>query len=162
MKASTLDAAASSDGGGLELGGTAGAAGAGAAAGAVGGGSTADSAAGGTIASAGAADSTPRNSTGLQAGASGGGGGGASARGGGGAAPSARTDATAKRAERMFRLNLRNAEGGDPVAQLEVGKAYLDGVGCDVDVEKGRSWLQQAAQQGVNSAVSRLEALEIS
>ena len=62
----------------------------------------------------------------------------------------------------MFKLNLRNAENGDPVAQLEVGKAYLDGKGVEVDEAKGRAYLQQAAQQGVKQATSRLEALEIS
>ena len=36
----------------------------------------------------------------------------------------------AARAARMFKLNLRNAENGDPVAQLEVGKAYLEGRGA--------------------------------
>ncbi len=61
----------------------------------------------------------------------------------------------------MFKLNLRNAEQGDPVAQLEVGKAYADGKGVPQDVQKGREWLQQAAQQGVNAAVVRLEALSI-
>ena len=62
----------------------------------------------------------------------------------------------------MFRLNLRNAENGDPVAQLEVGKAYQEGKGVEADAAQARSWLQQAAQQGVNAAVARLEALEIS
>ena len=61
-----------------------------------------------------------------------------------------------------FRLNLRNAETGDPVAQLEVGKAYLDGKGVEANAAEGRRWLEQAAQQGVNAATSRLEALEIS
>ena len=67
-----------------------------------------------------------------------------------------------KRAERMFKLNLRNAENGDPVAQLEVGKAYLEGKGVEADEAKGREYLRQAAQQGVKQATSRLEALEIS
>ena len=31
------------------------------------------------------------------------------------------------------------------VACLELGKAYLDGVGCAVDAEQGRHWLQQVA-----------------
>ena len=61
----------------------------------------------------------------------------------------------------MFKLNLRNAENGDPIGQFEVGKAYLDGVGVEVDVQKGRSWLEQAAQQGVNAATSRLEAMTL-
>ena len=66
------------------------------------------------------------------------------------------------RAARMFKLNMRNAENGDPVAQLEVGKAYIEGKGVDVDASEGKRWLEQAAQQGVNAAISRLEALEIS
>ena len=61
----------------------------------------------------------------------------------------------------MFKLNLRNAEKGDPVAQLEVGKAYLEGVGVEADVQQGKTWLEQAAQQGVNAAASRLEALKL-
>ena len=32
------------------------------------------------------------------------------------------------------------------VACLELGKAYLDGVGCAVDAEQGRHWLQQVAR----------------
>ena len=82
-------------------------------------------------------------------------GGAASARGGGG------TDAGKRRAERMFKLNLRNAENGDPIAQLEVGKAYSDGKGVDANAAEGRRWLELAAQQGVKQAVSRLEALQI-
>ena len=62
----------------------------------------------------------------------------------------------------MFKLNLRNAEKGDPVAQLEVGKAYLDGKGVVADPAEGRRWLEEAKQQGVQQAVSRLEALAIS
>lgn len=65
------------------------------------------------------------------------------------------------REQRLFKLNVRNAEKGDPVAQLEVGKAYLDGVGVEVDTALGKQWLEQAAQQGVNAAVSRLEALAL-
>ena len=61
----------------------------------------------------------------------------------------------------MFKLNMRNAENGDPVAQLELGKAYVDGLGVDADVEKGRYWLEQAAQQGVHAATARLEALAL-
>ena len=86
----------------------------------------------------------------------GGRGGGAAGRGSGGG------DADARRAERMFKLNLRNAEKGDPVAQLEVGKAYLDGKGVVADPAEGRRWLEEAKQQGVQQAVSRLEALAIS
>jgi ribosome maturation protein SDO1 len=112
----------------------------------------------------------PAAGTSGASGASGAGGGDATTEGGaarGGAAArapasSGRSDADAKRAERMYKLNLRNAEKGDPVAQLEVGKALLDGRGVDVDVAKGREWLEQAAQQGVKAATSRLEALEIS
>ena len=89
--------------------------------------------------------------------------GGATGKGGGAASDGgAASSAADKRAERMFKLNLRNAENGDPVAQLEVGKAYLDGKGVEVDEAKGRAYLQQAAQQGVKQATSRLEALEIS
>ena len=80
--------------------------------------------------------------------------------GGSSARPSA-ADASAKRAERMFRLNLRNAEKGDPVAQLEVGKAYADGVGVETDAAQGRHWLEQAAQQGVNAATQRLQGLSL-
>ena len=69
--------------------------------------------------------------------------------------------AAARRAERMFKLNLRNAENGDPVAQLEVGKAYCDGCGVDLDLEAGKEWLRQAAQQGVNAAQSKLDALSL-
>ena len=61
----------------------------------------------------------------------------------------------------MFKLNSRNAENGDPVAQLELGKAYLDGAGCAADAEQGRHWLQQAALHGVNAAKERLEALNL-
>ena len=76
-------------------------------------------------------------------------------------ASSARSDADARRAERMFKLNLRNAEKGDPVAQLEVGKAYVDGRGVEADVAQGKHWLEQAAQQGVNAAVQRLQAIAL-
>mmetsp|Transcript_5399 Transcript_5399/g.14226 ORF Transcript_5399/g.14226 Transcript_5399/m.14226 type:complete len:392 (-) Transcript_5399:103-1278(-) len=82
---------------------------------------------------------------------------GASVRGGG--VPSDRPKPS--REERMFKLNLRNAEKGDPVAQLEVGKAYVDGLGVEADVQQGRMWLEQAKQQGVNAAVTRLEALSL-
>ena len=58
-------------------------------------------------------------------------------------------------------MNARNAENGDPVACLELGKAYLDGVGCAVDTEQGRHWLKQAALHGVNAATERLEALDL-
>ena len=101
---------------------------------------------------------------GSAAGSAAGGGGARSARGGpagGAAAAAGRSDAEIRRAERMFKLNLRNAEGGDPIAQLEVGKAYLEGKGVDADAAKAKEWLQQAAQQGVNAAVSRLEALTL-
>mmetsp|Transcript_8400 Transcript_8400/g.14134 ORF Transcript_8400/g.14134 Transcript_8400/m.14134 type:complete len:388 (+) Transcript_8400:155-1318(+) len=67
-------------------------------------------------------------------------------------------DAAVRRAERMFKLNLRNAEGGDPVAQLEVGRAYLRGNGIEADNEQAREWLQKAAQQGVNAAKEHLQA----
>ena len=40
-----------------------------------------------------------------------------------------------------------------------MGKAYLDGSGCDADADKGRYWLEQAALHGVNAAKARLEAL---
>ena len=59
----------------------------------------------------------------------------------------------------MFKLNLRNAENGDPVAQLEVGRAYLGGNGVEADEDQARTWLQQAAQQGVNAAKTQLESL---
>ena len=62
----------------------------------------------------------------------------------------------------MFARHLKSAENGDPVAQLEVGKAYIEGKGVGVDASEGKRWLEQAAQQGVNAAISRLEALEIS
>ena len=65
------------------------------------------------------------------------------------------------REERMFKLNLRNAEKGDPVAQLEVGKAFLDGMGVEADVQQGKDWLRQAAQQGVDAAKIRLAELGI-
>ena len=61
----------------------------------------------------------------------------------------------------MFKLNLRNAEKGDPVAQLEVGKAFLDGMGVEADVQQGKDWLRQAAQQGVDAAKIRLAELGI-
>ncbi len=79
----------------------------------------------------------------------------ASARGGGAGVDRPKPS----REERLFKLNLRNAEKGDPVAQLEVGKAYVDGVGVETDVQQGKVWLEQAAQQGVNAAVTRLQAL---
>ncbi|EOD04815.1 hypothetical protein EMIHUDRAFT_453755 [Emiliania huxleyi CCMP1516] len=77
----------------------------------------------------------------------------AAGRGGGDAAQDAR------RAERMFRLNLRSAEAGDPVAQLEVGKAYLHGAGAAADPEQARRWLEQAALQGVHAAKAHLEQI---
>ena len=57
-------------------------------------------------------------------------------------------------------MNMRNAERGDPVAQLEVGKAFLDGAGVERDEAAGRDWLGQAAQQGVELARNRLAALD--
>ena len=63
---------------------------------------------------------------------------------------------SAGRAERMFRLNMRSAEQGDPVAQLEVGKAFLDGVGAEQNTELARHWLEQAEQQGVKAATAHL------
>ena len=77
-------------------------------------------------------------------------------------AKSGYSDADFKRFQRMFSRHLKNAENGDPVAQLEVGKAYIEGKGVGVDASEGKRWLEQAAQQGVNAAISRLEALEIS
>ena len=91
-------------------------------------------------------------------GAAGGKGGG---KGGGGKGGGDPEEAARRKAERMFKLNLRNAETGDPVAQLEVGKALLDGVGCEADVSQGRHWLEQASLQGVNAATARLEALAL-
>ena len=81
--------------------------------------------------------------------------------GGASAAGAARSDAEVRRAERMFKLNLRNAESQDPVAQLEVGKAYLEGRGVEQDAEQARVWLEQAAQQGVNAATERLAELAL-
>lgn len=63
------------------------------------------------------------------------------------------------RAERMFKLNLKQAELGDPVAQLEVGKAFLLGSGVQTDPAQARSWLEQAKQQGVMAAQAHLDAL---
>ena len=97
----------------------------------------------------------------------GGAGGAASARsargaaGGGRGGAGGQGEADTRRAERMFKLNLRNAEGGDPVAQLEVGKAYAEGKGVDVDGGRAKEWFEKAAQQGVKAAMSRLEALAL-
>ena len=65
------------------------------------------------------------------------------------------------RAERLFRVNLRSAEQGDPVAQLEVGKAYAGGVGVEPDADAARRWLKEAQLQGVNAAAAALEKLEV-
>lgn len=59
----------------------------------------------------------------------------------------------------MFKLNLRNAKQGDPVVQLEVGKAYLNGLGVAADEGQARHWLKQATQQGVNAAKTHLESI---
>jgi uncharacterized protein len=40
------------------------------------------------------------------------------------------------------------AEAGIPVSTYQVGRAYLLGKGVPVDLEKGRMWLDRAAQQG--------------
>ena len=64
-----------------------------------------------------------------------------------------------RRAVRMFKLNMRSAEGGDPVAQLEVGKAFLNGSGVDADAAQARHWLEQAASQGVNKATDLLATI---
>jgi len=40
------------------------------------------------------------------------------------------------------------AEAGLPVSTYEVGRAYLFGKGVPVDLEKGRMWLDRAAQKG--------------
>ena len=53
----------------------------------------------------------------------------------------------------------KSAEKGDPVAQLEVGKALVDGIGVAADAAQGKAWLEQAAQQGVHAATARLKAL---
>lgn len=82
-----------------------------------------------------------------------------------GAAPGAsgfsRGAASTPRLGRIFSRNLKNAENGDPVAQLEVGKAYLDGVGVARDEGEGRRWLDQAALQGVDQATKRLQAVNL-
>jgi len=67
--------------------------------------------------------------------------------------------AAARRAERMFKVNLRSADHGDPVAQLEVGKAYLNGVGVEHDAVQARHWLEQALRQGVQAAKAHLDQL---
>lgn len=79
--------------------------------------------------------------------------------GGGGGAGAGEASAAERRAARMFKLNLRSAENGDPVAQLEVGKAYASGAGVECDVSLARKWLEEARGQGVTSAASHLEAL---
>jgi len=66
---------------------------------------------------------------------------------------------TSGRAERMFNLNLKQAENGDPVAQLEVGKAFLLGNGVEADPQQARNWLEQAKHQGVQQAQAHLDAL---
>eukprot|EP00967_Tisochrysis_lutea_P030955 scaffold36414_cov27-Tisochrysis_lutea.AAC.2 len=63
----------------------------------------------------------------------------------------------ARRAERMFKVNMRSADNGDPVAQLEVGKAYLNGLGVERDPVQARHWLEQAFQQGVQVAKAHLD-----
>jgi len=100
-----------------------------------------------------------RGGGGKNGGAAAGGKGGKGGGKGGGGDPE---EAARRKAERMFKLNLRNAETGDPVAQLEVGKALLDGVGCAADVNQGRHWLEQASLQGVNAATARLETMSVS
>jgi TPR repeat protein len=59
----------------------------------------------------------------------------------------------------MFKINFRSADNGDPVAQLEVGKAYLSGVGVEQDAAQARNWLEQALRQGVQAAKAHLEQL---
>jgi TPR repeat protein len=57
--------------------------------------------------------------------------------------------------------NLKSAENGDPVAQLEVGKACLEGKGVERDEAAGRKWLEQAALQGVQAATKRLQEIAL-
>jgi hypothetical protein len=83
-------------------------------------------------------------------------------RGGAGGGKGGKEDepaAAARRAERLFKINLRSADNGDPIAQLEVGKAYLGGVGVEKDAAQARHWLEQALRQGVQAAKAHLEQL---
>ncbi len=74
-----------------------------------------------------------------------------------GPAATMETDATMKSEERMAKqeedLSLidiyrRDAEKGDPEAQLELAWSFLYGFGVDENITEGMKWLKKAAEQG--------------
>jgi TPR repeat protein len=54
-------------------------------------------------------------------------------------------------ATKVFKENLKNAQAGDPEAQCEIAKIYVDGntsFGIKADRKVAKSWYQKAANQG--------------
>src|SRR5579864_4768844 len=47
-----------------------------------------------------------------------------------------------------FKWALKAAEGGHPIAQHNVGDAYLHGLGVGINLEQARTWFERAAEQG--------------
>lgn len=67
--------------------------------------------------------------------------------------------ATGEDYEKAFRYFLMAAEQGHMEAQCNLGVQYLYGYGIEQDFEEGKFWLEKAAEQGDDVAVSHLERL---
>lgn len=50
--------------------------------------------------------------------------------------------------ERLFQLQYKIAQGGDPNAQYYLGEMYEQGLGTEVNLEEAFKWYTKAAQQG--------------
>ena len=55
--------------------------------------------------------------------------------------------------------NIGKANNGDPDAQNEIGKCYLDGNGVNKDSEKAFMWFMKAAKQGYELAKKNLDRI---
>ncbi len=50
--------------------------------------------------------------------------------------------------ERLFRLQLKLAQGGDPNAQYYLGEMYEQGLGTEANLEEAFKWYAKAAEKG--------------
>ncbi|MBI3394355.1 MAG: sel1 repeat family protein [Spirochaetia bacterium] len=64
-----------------------------------------------------------------------------------------------KKYEEAFPFLEAAAEGGNPEAQMRLGKMYFNGWGVKHDHAKGREWHEKAAAQGNAESIEKLKKM---
>ena len=60
--------------------------------------------------------------------------------------------------EAIYYFTLASEQGGHALAQYNLGKCYLEGIGTKADKDRARLWLNKAAKKGVQEAKDLLKS----